>query len=549
MIAEDSRYQVMVADGGATLDAKLTIRVLDHTRALNLPVLCGGISWDKISVDGDALSKLPGGAARAPAPPPVGAPPVNVKLATVDRWLVWSPPCEGVFTIAARAPLGGRKAQEALGLPVFPTVRTTVVFDSDRAYQVEVSGQTAKSWLVVQGKIQREIAPPWAATLRGGEKGTHGQVPLWPSDWVRVNYGPVQPVQVHPARYELRGNVVCNIDSAVQQVTASLAVTIAGGPSDKITLVVPKDAQRVTVTGPEVKEARFDSGRVAVYLRGQVFGQTPLDLSYELPLGKGGEVRLGAVGAQEGYWQGGTLVVTNSAGGSEILPLSATGLTEIGLYEAPSSALASLPGPAAMAYSITSREFAASVEVAQLGEFTLRQSLADLAHYELFMQDDGTILCSARYEVRNRSRQFLRVGLPKGSGLLLARVNEKSCPISRATDDRWLLPLERSRASVIGLVSFPVEVVYTCRIAAPSPGKALGAVHTGTAEIPLPSIDLPIAYAWSEVYLPSEMELTGLSGPMKRVEQFSNQTAKASLDYGCGQLAEGYKESSRPVAE
>ena len=91
MIAEDSRYQVMVADGGATLDAKLTIRVLDHTRALNLPVLCGGISWDKISVDGDALSKLPGGAARAPAPPPVGAPPVNVKLATVDRWLVWSP--------------------------------------------------------------------------------------------------------------------------------------------------------------------------------------------------------------------------------------------------------------------------------------------------------------------------------------------------------------------------------------------------------------------------------------------------------------------------
>jgi tetratricopeptide (TPR) repeat protein len=549
MIAEDSRYHVTVADGGVTVDAKLTIRVLDHIGAMNLPILCSGMSWDNISVDGHA-----------------------VKLGAAADWLVWSPPREGVFTITAKAPLGGPKTSEALGLPVFPTVQTKVEFDSDHAYQVQVSGQAARNWLIVQGKIQRETAPPWTATLRGDQKGTHGEVPLWLSDCVQIKYGPVQPMEVHAARYELRGNVVCNLDSAAQQVTASLAVTIAGGPSDKITLIVPKDAQRVAVSGPEVKESRFDSGRMSVYLRSQVLGQTPLSLSYELPLAKGGstalrhaqgpeqsrgassppsgEVRLGAVAVQDGYWQGGTLVVTNSAGGSEVLPVSATGLKEIGLYEAPASALASLPGPAAMAYSITSREFAASVEVVQLGEFTLRQSLADLAHYELFMQDDGAILCSVRYEVRNRSRQFLRVQLPKNSRLLLARVNEKSCPISQATDGLaagspsdgpWLLPLERSRASVIGLVSFPVEVVYACRIPAPSPGK-------GAAEIPLPAIDLPIAYAWSEVYLPEEMELTGLSGPMKEVAYFSNQTAKASLDYGWGELAEGYKESSRPVA-
>ena len=94
-------------------------------------------------------------------------------------------------------------------------------------------------------------------------------------------------------------------------------------------------------------------------------------------------------------------------------------------------------------------------------------------------------------------------------------------------------------ASVKGLVSFPVEITYVCRI------PALAA--KGELAVPLPRIDLPIAYAWCEASLPRNLETKRWRGAFRPVDVFSNQTAQTYFGYGRGEAAAGYRPEDRPT--
>ncbi|KKN55302.1 hypothetical protein LCGC14_0583930, partial [marine sediment metagenome] len=84
---------------------------------------------------------------------------------------------------------------------------------------------------------------------------------------------------------------------------------------------------------------------------------------------------------------------------------------------------------------------------------------------------------------------------------------------------------------------FPVEVVAMYRV------DRLQA--SGRMALPVPQIDLPIAYAWCETYVPDALNVQRWSGPMANVAQYSSETASAELGYGSGQLAEGYSAEKR----
>ncbi|HUT59487.1 MAG TPA: secretin N-terminal domain-containing protein [Phycisphaerae bacterium] len=492
-IAETGEYRLAVdADGAAVLKVELRLNIFDPAGARNLPVLSGRLAWADVQVNGK-----------------------TAKLATVDGRLRFTPDASGAYTLTAEAPLEKMpRFGRTVNLDVFKTVRTSVAFDSPGAWQISADERRA----------------PLTGTA---DRGTHGRIALTPRDQLRIEVRQPRAHIERPPRYELRGDVAWNLGDAAQQVTAVLRVSIGGGPSDTIELLLPNDTDRVRVAGPDVREFRVGPGRATVHLRGRVSGATVLTLSYERPL-QGDRLAFGRLAVADGHWTAGTLVISNTAGGSEVLPDTMTGLRQMALQDIPSAAAGILPGPAVLAYDITSRSFSASVEVLHLGEFALRQSIADMAHYEVFLDRDGSVIGRARYEIRNRTRQFLRLELPPGARVLLARVNEKATPISpaAAAPGAWLLPLERSRPSVQGLVSFPVDVVFTCKV------PALG--RRGAADIPLPRIDLPVAYGWCEAYVPDGMKINRWSGPMKPVERFTSETATASLDYGYSELAEGY---------
>jgi len=481
------------------LSAALTFRVFDPKGCRNLPVFDAARAWRKVTVNGKAA-----------------------KLATTGGMIRFSPEAPGVYKLTARtspAKVGPDGGRVALRIP--RTVQTHVRFDSPRAWRVSCVGGVA--------------------TGKGAAAdGTHASIALGPRTDLSILFRP-PPVRFdRKPQYRLRGDVAWNLDAGRQEVAAKIDVAIVGGRTDRLDLILPAGTRRLNVTGPDVREVRGVAGPVAVHLRGPTRDKTSLTIRYELAAGRGVR-RLARPELAGGRWAGGTLVITNTAGAGEIVVESARGLGEMSVADIGASASAILAGEAVLAYRITGPRWTAAVDVVDLGEFALREAVADLGHYRLTFRDDGTIVAKVRYEIRNRARQFLRVRLPAGSVVIQARVNDKWRPVSPVDGlpGTYRLALVRSKASVRGLVSFPVELVYLCRTG------GLGA--KGMARLPLPQIDLPIAYAWCEAYVPRDMKVEKWSGPMRRVARYSSETATASMDYGWGELAEGYRLADRPV--
>jgi len=501
MIAQEGLYHLSVpASRKPTLAATQRLRVFRPDQCANLPVLSSAWAWEDVRLNGE------------PA-----------KLATACGWLRFSPTEPGEYVVSGRVALKEATADGgSLSLEVPKTVRTLVRFDSPEAWEVAVHNA--------------------ARGIRGSaDKGSHGLLGLTPRKRLRLTYRRPMIRYERPPRYQLRGAVAWNLDAGHQQVRATLKVAIVGGETEQLDLLLPTSAERIRVAGPDVRDTRVSPGVATVFLRGKISGRTRLRVTYEMPLAKGSVQPFGRLGIRDGHWAGGTLVVTNSAGGSEVLASSMVGLRQLALADIPASAAAILAGPPALAYEITSRRWSAQVEVVNLGEFALRESIADLAHYQLLLRDDGTILCKATYEVRNRTRQFLRLDLPPGAVVLLARVNEQSKPLTPipGSANAYLLPLIRSKASVRGLVSFPVEIALLRRTDALE--------RRGEAALTLPRIDLPIAYAWCEAHVPDGIRVDRWTGPLKRVERYSSETATAGLAYGRGLAAEGYRLRARPT--
>ena len=500
-------YRLAVAkDRAVTLEAEIHLRVFRPAKLRPLGVLTAEVAWT------DVRAAVNG---RKPQP---------VALASSDRWMRYTPEAVGTHVVSARAKLDTQIAGK-LSLPIPRTAQTLVAFDSPMVLHVT------------------DPSAPQSLTGAAG-KGTGGVLALKPTRRLNVTYRRPVVLTEREATYQVRGPVAWNIDAGGQDVTARLNVAILAGWTDRLEVALPAGADRVSVTGPDVREVRVAlapgaGGAATVHLRGRITGRTALTVKFALPAVRDHASALAGLGVRNGRWAGGTLVVTNSAGSSEIMPAETAGLKELALADIPRSAAGILTGRTALAYAITGRSWRAGIDVVDLGQFALRETIADLAHYEIVYRDDGSVICKGDYEIRNRNQQFLRISLPAGSQVLLARVNEKSRPMTPvgADGDEYLLPLVRSKASVIGLVSFPVEIVYVCR-AAPLKAK-------GQAALELPRIDVPVAYAWCEAYLPETMTVSRWRGPMKRVARYSSETAIASMSYGRSELAEGYKREDR----
>ena len=488
-IPSRGEYRLTISgDGQAALETEIHLHVLDH-RSGAIAVLPNSLAWSKITLAvGDGK-------------------PAGFKPATKGKWLVMQASKPGLHIIRASASLKGYEASGGtLILPIIRTVQTAAALKSPLAFEVSAQG---------------------AANTGVGQiaKGTSVVLPLKPSTKLVLRYNPLRRISDRSASYQINGSVAWNFGPAAQQVSADLRVAILGGKSEGLQISLPQAAKRVSVSGPDVREIRIQRGEVSVFFRGAISGRTRLKLSYELPGAKAAS-SLGRPEIRNGRWSGGTLVITNTAGGSEIQPAKMSGLKEIALGDIPKAASAILAGKAVLAYSITAAQWSAQADSMNLGEFAIKQTIADTARYQFAYRPDGSVICRADYEIRNRNRQFLKVILPPNAKVLLARVSEKSRPMTLrdAKKGEYLLPLERSTASVMGLVSFPVQIVYIYRTGALKP--------SGTTAVALPRIDAPVAYAWCQARVPRRMKGMKVSGVMRPVEQYSSQTAQASMTYG-----------------
>lgn len=504
-VVEEARWELRLDSANPDAprgDLFLTQRLRIFQPGGLVPLLASAQSWQDITLDGKSAT-----------------------LFIQKGWWQWTPAREGVVTLRARLPLSAEQLKARnLHIEGLPAPLTSVALKASAALELRVND---------------------ALTLRGDVgKPTQGQLYLPATPQLSLEWREPTVSPERPPRYELRGLSLWNLDGKTQQVQVRLDIAIVEGATDILELSLPSSVERLDITGPDVREVQTSGAQARVYLRGKLKENTHLDVKWESALASGGLKSFEGLQVSDGHWVEGTLLVSNSEGDAEVLAEGSAGLEPIALADVSTQARALLQGKPVLAYQVTGRQFSAQVDVLRLSEFALRESIADLGQYELTYLEDGSVMGRARYEIRNRNKQFLTMRLPSGAQVLRAQVNDKTVAVSRSVQEpraeqSFQIPLIRSTASVKGLVSFPVEVTYLTRTSSVQ--------KKGDLSLPLPRIDLPIAYAWCHAYVPEDVKISEWRGTLKPVKQFSSETATDSLGYGVGTAAAGYSAMALPA--
>lgn len=427
-----------------------------------------------------------------------------------DGWFCFDPPEAGRYRVAARASIKPSPSAEGL----------RVGFQTPKAALAAVAVESKEAWEV------RFKGSPLA--IVGDEKGTRGTVGLAPAAALEVTWRRPQPPVHREAQVEARSEIGWTLGEGTHQVRAILNLRLWGGETSELTVNLPPGADRVSIVGPDVREVQVQGAAARVFLRGAIAQRTRLVLSFESPRPATGRMTLPMFGVAGAAQRGGTLAIAGGAGGV-LLELDPAGMAPVALADLPDETRALLSAPAMYGYTLTGGAWEARVDLVGLSEFPVRETLADSALYTVLYRPDGHVMVKVIYEVRNRAQQYMRVDLPEGAQLIVARVAEQHKPLARGPDRGVYVPLEKSVLTTAGLVSFPVEIVYVMR----GPGLA----RQGKFRLPLARIDLPVAYARCALMLPDGLTAGEWQGALRRVPAWSGETANLEFEYGTGHLA------------
>ena len=487
---ERATYRVAVTGEEATLGADFDIVVLLGKEAKALPLLHDALAWNETTLDGEPFELRHGD----------------------DGWFYLDPPEPGRYRVAAQAPLKARLTGDihAADWATPPAAWTVGAVESNGVWEVRFS----RSPLPIVG--DREV------------NGTQGSVGLVPGDRLTVTWRPPQPPVRRKAQIVSESHVGWTLAEGVHQVRAILDLRLWGGEAEELTLMLPPRADRVEVTGPDVREVQTLGDGVRVFLRGAIRQRTRLAVSFESPRPATGRVSLPAFGVAGARNGGGTLAI---AGGGEavILELESPGLEPMALADLPDQTRGLLAAPPVYAYRLRPDFWEARIDLVAMAEFPVRETLIDSALYTVLYRPDGRVMTKVIYEVRNRTQQYMKVDLPPRARLVVARVSEQQTNLARGPGSSIYVPLEKSVLTTAGLISFPVELVYV------TPAEPLS--RKGAFRLLLPRADLPIAYARCAVMLPKGMRLDEWRGVLREVETWSSETAELEFEYGRGHLA------------
>jgi autotransporter-associated beta strand protein len=485
---QKAAWNLKLAGEETVFEVTFDIVRLPGAPASTLKLLPADLVWRDVTVDGKA---------------------VELRRAD-DGWFHFDPTAAGRFAIAARTTIKRTGAGDSSGqytVKIPRAVWNTASVESDGAWEVRFAGSPLP--------------------VVGGEKGTRGTVGLVPADQLQASWQRPQPPVHRQARIETESTVGWTLGDGVHQVRAILDLRLWGGETEEFTVNLPAGADRVSITGPDVREVQVKGTDARVFLRGPITQRTRLAVSFDVPRPATGKMTLPAFGVAGAANRGGSLAIAGGAG-AVILETDSQGLTPVAIHDMSAAVRGLLAAPPVYAYQLAAG-WEARIDVVGLAEFPVRETLVDSALYTVLYRPDGQMMTKVVYEVRNRNQQYMKVELPAGAQLVVAHVNEQQKNLAQGPDTTMYVPLEKSVLTTAGLVSFPVELVYVMA------GEPLAA--KGKMRLPLPRTDLPVAYARCALMLPDGLKVSEWGGPLREVGKWSSETAQREFEYGSGHLA------------
>ena len=314
-------------------------------------------------------------------------------------------------------------------------------------------------------------------------------------------------------RFDAQVDTLLSLGEVTLTGSASIEIHVKSGRIATLQLEAPTGINILHLTAPSLRSHKVtpegDGQRIDVEFTQEMEGQFRLEVSYEQILGDmASELSiptLGVTGAEVG--QGRLALEALSA--VEVQPLRTTNLTDLDVAELPRQLVLRTTNPILLAYKYVQGEAGheLALKVTRHDLLDVQQAAIDEAEYRTLFTRDGLAVTTVRFLVRNSSKQFLRVALPKEAEVWSAFVDGRA-------EKPALAEGESSRRSVLLKIvnstqGFPVQLVYA------TPGSRIRGLGAVEAFLPIPDI-LVTRSRW-DVYLPAQMRYRKPSSNMDLV--------------------------------
>ncbi len=388
---------------------------------------------------------------------------------------------------------------QGVSFPVPRTPITTLEFDLPyRGLEVEVPGAQ-----------QLEVSD------RGG--ATHVFAVLTPTDAVSLKWRKkIAEAPAGPAKIYSDTLTLISVEEDAVRVNAEIALTVLQNTIPEVMLRVPEGYNILDVRGPGVGDWRELTRKDATYL--QIPFDFPKKGSFAVTITA---EKILPHAAQAAGYAGFTVVDAirekgflgvELKGSAEVNVSSVQGADALDISELPGSLIGRSLKPLLFGFKYLRSPYSLVLDIKKHEAVRVISTVIDLASGVTLVTEDGKIVHRIVYSVRNTSKQFLELTLPKGAELWSVFVDGAPAKPRRA-DGKVLIPLNRSREGASGLAAFDVEVIYHQKAA------RFGAFGRRLAEFPVP--DIIISQALWSVYLPVGFDYLRFGGSVEKEKSAS----------------------------
>ncbi|MGE0787703.1 MAG: hypothetical protein AB7S26_18655 [Sandaracinaceae bacterium] len=306
-----------------------------------------------------------------------------------------------------------------------------------------------------------------------------------------------------PARFDAQLDTLVSLGDVSTALTTLVEVDVKSGSLDVLELSVPEGLNVLEVSAPSLRhyalsddEGSGDGQRVLrIELTQPMEGRFRVEVVCERITGHEEELGLPLLSVSGAEVERGRIGVEALAA-FQVDAATVERLSAIDPSELPEQLLLRTDNPILHAYRYAQADPAPrlALRITRHQEIETPHAVIDTAAFRTLYTQDGVMVTTARFMLRNRSEQFLRVGLPEGSEVWSASVDGHSQTPALADGTDASEP-----TVLLNIVSapdaFPVEIVYA------TPAPALGAF--GRLRGTLPRLDVVVTRTTWEVYLPS----------------------------------------------
>lgn len=217
---------------------------------------------------------------------------------------------------------------------------------------------------------------------------------------------------------------------------------VVGAPANEWRVEVPQSVGNIDVVGQNVrKDWRREGDQVIISLHQPVLGAATLLITFEQPMSaRGGTINPGQVRPLNVQGERGFIQIVSPLQVKHDTRVTEGGLLKLEPLELPAEYRLLSSSPALAAYQYTARPFKLEVGVEWYAPGDMVDQVVDFAKLSSQISRDGQIVTEARYFVKTRGLNALRLILPAGVKLWETRVDNE-LTTARIDGETTLIPL------------------------------------------------------------------------------------------------------------